>query len=168
MPLDAPTLTLALVADLTATAGLSVGAVKVNILKNIPFTNGTGASQADKLYQRQLTITASATTTLDLAGSLTDDFGAALTFARIKAVYLFAAAANVNNVNVTRPASNGVPLFMAAGDAIALRPGAALMWINPDATGVVVTAATGDLLDLTNSGGGTSVVVDVVIIGASV
>jgi hypothetical protein len=37
----------------------------------------------------------------------------------------------------------------------------------PDATGYPVTAATGDLVTLTNSAAGTSVTYDVIIIGSS-
>jgi hypothetical protein len=56
---------------------------------------------------------------------------------------------------------------LAAGDGIALRPGATFVWISPDATGVTVTAGTGDLLNIANSGAGTSVTYDVIIIGTS-
>lgn len=90
-----------------------------------------------------------------------------MTFARIKALGVYAAIANTNNVNVTRPASNGVPLFIAAGDGVAVRPGGMLVMIAPDVTGYLVTAATGDLITFTNSSGTTGVTYDVVIIGAS-
>lgn len=130
-------------------------------------TNGTGANQADRVFSDQRTITASSTDSIDLSGSLTDAFGATVTFARVKLVLVTAAATNVNNVNVTRPASNGLPLFLAAGDGIAVRPGGVFCWACTDATGVAVTAGTGDLLDIVNSGAGSSVVYDVVIIGAS-
>jgi hypothetical protein len=130
-------------------------------------TNGTGANQADVVWSDQREVAASATDSLDLAGSLTGAFGAALSFARIKLVMVKAAAGNVNNVNVTRPASNGVSLFLAAGDGIAVRPGGMFCWVAPDATGVAVTAGTGDLVDIVNSGAGSSVVYDIVIVGAS-
>ena len=92
-----------------------------------------------------------------------------LTFARIKAIHISAAAGNTNNVQVTRPASNGVPWLMAAGDGIALRPGAAMTWSSgsADATGVAVTAGTGDLITITNSAGTTGVTYNVVIVGCS-
>lgn len=135
--------------------------------KVISLTSGTGANQADKIFADTRTLAASATEDLDLAGVLSDPLGAALTFARIKAVLIRAAPGNTNNVNVTRPASNGVPLFLAAGDGLAVRPGGLFLWVAPDATGVAVTAGTGDLLTLTNSSSGTSVTYDVIIIGAS-
>ena len=115
------------------------------------------------------TLSASATENLDLAGSLTGALGTTLTFARIKAVFISAAAANTNDVQVTRPASNGTAIFMAAGDGIALRPGAAFAWVSgsADATGVAVTAGTGDLITVTNSAGTTSVTYTVVVLGCS-
>ena len=41
------------------------------------------------------------------------------------------------------------------------------IWVAPDATGIAVTASTGDLITVTNSSSGTAVTYDVVIIGAS-
>jgi len=161
------TLSLAISATLAEALDLSDRSNPTNYRKSWSLASGTGANQADKIFHDQRTLAASATEDLDLAGVLTDVFGAALTFARIKAVLIHALPTNTNNVNVTRPATNGVPLFLAAGDGIPVRPGGAFCWISPDATGVAVTAGTGDLLTLTNSGAGTSVVYDVIIIGAS-
>jgi hypothetical protein len=130
-------------------------------------TNGTGSGSANMIFSDTRTLSASGTEDLDLAGSLTGAFGNTLTFARIKAVIVSAASGNTNNVNVTRPASNGVPLFLAAGDGIPVKPGGTFCWVAPDATGVAVTASTGDLITFTNSAGTTSVTYDVVIIGAN-
>lgn len=156
-----------LVATLTDPLDLSTPADALDYVKRVTLTSGTGANQGDMMWHDQRTLTASATEDLDLAGVLTNAFGDTQTFARIKAVIVYAATANTNNVNVTRPASNGVPLFLAAGDGIPVRPGGLFQWVAPDATGVVVTASTGDLLTFTNSAGSTSVTYDVIIIGAS-
>ena len=158
---------LSLASVLTSALDLQTRTAPLNITKNIPLTNGTGANQANQVWADQRTIAASATDSIDLAGSLTDAFGAALTFARIKGVLVQAASTNVNNVNVTRPASNGTPLFLAAGDGIPVRPGGMFLWVAPDVTGVAVTAGTGDLVDVVNSAAGSSVVYDIVVIGAS-
>jgi hypothetical protein len=146
---------------------LDIGAAEypfsIDFVKN--FADGTGADQANQVFTDTRTLSASATESLDLAGGLVDAFGVALTFTKIKAVIVSAAAGNTNNVEVTRPASNGVPLFMAGGDGVALTPGASLASIFPDANGVAVTAGTGDLLTLTNSAGSTSVTYTIIIIG---
>jgi hypothetical protein len=135
----------------------------------LALANGTGAGQADLAYTDSRTLAASATEDLDLAGVLAGVDGATLTFARVKLVVVTAAAGNTNNVNLTRPASNGVPLFLAAGDGVAVRPGGfAVVGVgSADAVGYAVTASTGDLLTLTNSSSGTPVTYSVAIVGCS-
>lgn len=151
----------------TSALDLGTAALPVDVLANIALADGTGADQADRIFTDTRTLTASATEDLDLAGVLTDAFGATITMARIKAILVKAASGNTNNVNVSRPASNGVPLFLAASDGIPVLPGGAFLWVAPNAAGVAVTASTGDLLTFTNSAGTTSVTYDVVIVGAS-
>lgn len=139
----------------------------IALTQTVNLLNGTGAGQADLIFTDTHTLTASATENLDLAGSLTDAYGATVTFARIKAVIITAASANTNDVQVTRPASNGAPLFLADGDGLSVRPGGLFAWACADATGVAITAGTGDLLTITNSAGTTGVTYTVIIIGAS-
>jgi hypothetical protein len=129
-------------------------------------TSGTGSGQADKLFTDTRTVTASGTDALDLAGSLTDAYGSTLTFVKIKFVLITAASTNTNNVRLNRPSSNGVPLFLAAGDGIDILPGGAFLWCAPGA-GVTVTASTGDLLNCDNSSSGSSVTYDIIIGGTS-
>jgi len=160
-------LTTDLVATLTNALDLSTVTDPLDFKSTISLSSGTGANQADMLWHDTRTLSASATEDLDLAGVLTNAFGTTQTFARIKVVMVTAASGNTNNVNVTRPASNGVPLFLAASDGIPVRPGGLFLWVAPDATAVAVTAGTGDLLTFTNSAGSTSVTYSVAIIGAS-
>lgn len=137
--------------------------VNFNSTKNLE--NGTGADQANQIFSDTRTLTGSATENLDLAGSLVDAFGATITFTKIKAIIVTAASANTNAVQVQREATNGVPLFMAASDGIAITPGGFFAASFPNATGIAVTASTGDLLTITNSAGSTSVTYTIVIIG---
>lgn len=138
----------------------------IDVAAAIALVDGSGIGAASKIFTDTRTVTASTTDSLDLAGSLVDAFGATITFTKIKAIYVHADANNNNNVNVTRPAANGVPLFLAASDGIPVKPGGLLAWVAPDSAGIAVTAGTGDLLDLVNSAGGSSVTYDIVIIGA--
>lgn len=133
----------------------------------VSLANGTGAGQADRVFTDTRTLAASATEDLDLAGVLIDAFGVAITFAKIKAVIIKAAAGNTNDVQVKTAAANGVPLFLAANNGIGIKPGGGFAWFCPG-TGVVVTPTTGDLLTVTNGGAGTPVTYDIVIIGTSV
>ena len=148
---------------------LDLGTPTDNFLKKtkIELTSGTAADKADLMFSDQRTLAASGTEDLDLAGSLSDAFGATLTFVELKAIIVSAASGNTNNVLVARASSNGVPLFSAASDAIPVYPGGVFMWANPGDGGVTVTAGSGDLITITNSSSGTSVTYDVVIIGTS-
>jgi hypothetical protein len=133
----------------------------------VELSNGTGANSADLMFHDQRTLAASATEDLDLAGVLASPFGATLTYVELRAILITAASGNTNNVNVTRPASNGVPLFLAASDGIAIPPGGGFLWTCPADGKIAVTAGTGDLLTITNSAGSTGVTYDVVILGVS-
>ncbi len=160
-------ISVSLVAALTGTADLTTPSAPLTLTDTIRLASGTGNGQADQIFSDQRTIAASGNEDLDLAGALTDAFGATLTIARTKCLYVAAASTNTNNVVVSRPASNGVPIFSAASDAISVRPGGMFLWACSDATGVAVTAGTGDLINIANSAGSSSVTYDVVIIGAS-
>lgn len=130
------------------------------------FTDGTGADQATKLWTDQRTIAASSNDDLDLAGGISDAFGAALTLTKVKALLIKAAATNVNDVVVGGAASNQfLTPFGAGTDKVKVKPGGTLVLIAPDATGYGVTAGTGDLLRVANSGAGSTVTYDIVIVG---
>jgi hypothetical protein len=163
------TIKLAVAASLATVQDLGTAQAPVSLSQSVQLTSGTAAGQADRIFADTRTLAASGTEDLDLAGALLDGLGGTAVFARIKALIIRAAAGNTNLVQVIRPASNGVPLFMAAGDGIGLRPGETLALVAgpADAIGHVVTAATGDLLTITNSAGTTGVSYDIVVIGCS-
>lgn len=159
-------LTLKVVATLTAAGDLGTPTFPIDNTTRYIWASGTGADQADKMYSDTNTLGASATVDLDLAGPLSDGLGGTITLVKLKALIVKAAPANTNNVLVSRPAANGVPLFAAASDAIPVLPGGTFAWISPGA-GIAVTPATGDLVTFTNSAGGSSVAYDVFVIGTS-
>lgn len=170
MPL---TTRLSVTASAQQTTTLDLGSASAQIAKpyTIDLADGTAAGQANRIFHDTRTLAASATEDLDLAGVLTDAFGVSLTFARIKGLIVSAAAANTNNVILGGAASNGFISWVgAATHTLTIRPGAtlALMAGAADATGYVVTAATADLLRVANSGAGTSVSYDVILVGCSV
>lgn len=169
-------MTLSTVASLSVSANVSntlnLGGSAANLATTfgLSLTDGTGAGQGNTQFWDHRTLTASASESLDLAGSLTDPFGATVTFARIKLLVISADAANTNNVIVGAAASNAVAsLFGATTHTAIVRPGCTLMWMagTADATGYTVVAATGDLLKVANSGSGTSVSYSVIVIGAN-
>jgi hypothetical protein len=155
-------------ASLTSAPDLTSLIAKVSAGKSVAFTDGAGAGQANVIFADTRTLSASANESLDFSGSLTQPNGSAAVFARIKYIYVEAATGNTNNVQVTQPASNGVPgIFLAASDGVAIKPGGNFEWMSPDASGAVVTASTGDLINIANSGGTTGVTYNIVVVGAA-
>lgn len=160
---------LAIAASLTGAGDLGAPRLKLDdILETLELTPGTDAlGKADLLFADTRTLAASATEDLDLAGLLTDAFGATITAAEIVLFYVKAAAANTNNVRVSPAAVNGfLGPFVALGDGVAVKPGEYQLFVSR--TGWPVTAGTADLLSVTNGGAGTSVDYDVVVIGRTV
>jgi hypothetical protein len=154
---------------LTKAADLSVPSDSLTWTRGVHLDTGTGTGKADLRFTDTRTLAASATEDLDLAGVLTDAFGAALTFLRIKGLFISASAANTNNVVVGAASSNAWATLLNATGTLTLRPGATVGVMSgaADATCMAVTAGTGDLLKVANSGAGTSVTYDIVIVGAS-
>lgn len=152
----------------TANRALTSVRAPLEYARMLNLSTGTAAHQADLMFSGTRTLAASAAEDLDLSGPLLDAFGATLAFARIKGIVIAASANNTNNVVVGGAASNGFINWVAdATDKVIVRPGGVFALFAQDATAYAVTAGTGDLLHVTNSGGTTSVAYDVVIIGAS-
>ncbi len=172
-------LTSQLAVQLTATQTGSVAAPDLGLLSQVthqvPLSNvvdlvsGTGAGAADVLYSDTGTLAASANTDLDLSGALANAIGGTSVFARVKGLYIAASAANTNNVVVGAAATNAWATLLNAAGTVTLRPGEFMLIAcgAADATGHTVTAGTGDLLRIANSGAGTSVTYSIAIIGCS-
>lgn len=140
----------------------------LNYRKTQALASGVGANQADKIFADQRTLAASANEDLDLAGVLLDPFGNVLGFAKVKSLLIVAATGNTNNVLVKPAASNGWNgPFSDPSDQIVIKPGGMFLVTAPNAAAYPVTAATGDLLHISNSGAGTGVTYDIVILGTS-
>lgn len=147
---------------------LASGSVPLAYKRELALASGTGVGQADRVFHDTRTLAASANEDLDLAGSLVDAFGATLTFARIKALVVAAATTNTNNVIVGgAPANAWVGPFGAATHTATVRPGGVLALFARDLGAYPVTAGTGDLLRVANSGAGSTVSYDVILIGTS-
>lgn len=153
----------------TKVQGLLNASLPVDISTAISFANGTGAGQVNAAFYDVRTISASGTDSLDLNAVLTDALGVSLIFTKVKFIYVLADAGNTNNVVVGAAGSNPFIGLLNATGTITLRPGMGFLAFAglADATGMVVTAATGDLLLVTNSAGGTSVKYTIIIGGVS-
>lgn len=160
-------ITLDVISTLTKVLDLATGKTPLNRRQEYSWESGTAANQADLVFHDQRTLTASTAEELDLAGVLTDIYGATITFVRIKALVVVSAAGNTNLVQVGGAAANAFVNWVAnATDILLVRPGGVLALVAPDVTAYPVTAGTGDKLRFANDAG-SSITYDIVIIGAS-
>lgn len=136
------------------------------LAETMSFTAGSGNGQANIVFSDNRSIAASSNDDLDLSGVLSAVFGGTIAFTAIRAIIIRAAAGNTNNVVVGNATSNQFlgPLG-AAAHTIAIRPGDELVMTARNA-GWTVTAGTGDILRIANSGSGTPVVYDIIILGS--
>jgi hypothetical protein len=160
------TVTIKEVSNLVGDASeLSTISSKLNDTQTITFANGTAANQANQRFDDTRSVNASSTDSLDLAGGLTNAFGTTLTFTSIKYIRISAASTNGDNLEVGGNANAFGTIFGDDTDKIIIPPGGHFVLSNPAATGFVVTASTGDVLDIANADSGAAASYDIVIIG---
>ncbi|MCI0557233.1 MAG: hypothetical protein MN733_01970 [Nitrososphaera sp.] len=130
------------------------------------FSNGTGNNQANTIFSDTRTLTASASETIDLSGSLTDLVCDLISLTALKFLIIRAHATNTNDVVFGPNSTNGfVSPFNAAADRVRVKPGGMAILVAPNSTGYVVTAGSADLLFVQNGGAGTSVIYDILFAG---
>ena len=116
----------------------------------LPFTSGTGAKQFTKSYAAARTLPG-ATEDVDLAGVLTDPFGALITAARVVAW----GVANTGDASLVVGGTGGSYWTSCLNGTLTLPPGAVCAFGTPDAAAWTVTAGTGDLLHVAGTSGKT-------------
>jgi hypothetical protein len=135
--------------------------------------NGVGLDQIDGAFSETRTIAASGDFTHDLS-DLLDVFGRALALVRIKGIFVYADPGNTNNVNVF--AFGGVNEFAAPliiggivddpiTASISVPPGGVLALLAPTAAGWPVSTDVN--FTLANSGSGTGVTFDLLLLGGT-
>ncbi|MCV0371078.1 hypothetical protein [Filomicrobium sp.] len=161
------TIQAAIGAEVSKTADFAAVKQSIPAHAAIKLANGTGTDEADVIFADQRTLNASGNEDLDLTGVLENALGEAANFATVKALLIRAASGNTNDVVVGPAAANGFTgPFGDDSDRIEIPPGGAFLAAAPNA-GWDVTAGTGDLLNVANSGAGSPVTYDVIIVGTS-
>jgi hypothetical protein len=128
----------------------------------IPFSviatlaDGTGAGKNNKVFYDERTLADGATEDLDMSGALTDGFGQAVVFTKIRLIAIFSVAANTTLLTVGGDAAS-VPIFGAVNDVLSVAPGGAFVLYNPSLAGIGVTATTGDIIQVANAAGAEAV-----------
>lgn len=170
MPL-ASSFTAQVTGDLTKVIGtLVTGRVPLNDTFSVSLVNGTSAGQADMMFADTRTLAPSANEDIDLNGTTyKTPFGDNLALVRVKGLVVRASATNVNNVVLGAAAATQWATLLNATGTVTLRPGAVFAAYAgvADATGYAVGAGASDFFRVANSGAGTSVTYDIVIIGAT-
>lgn len=134
---------------------LSTPSDSLAVNKSRTITSGTGADQSDLLWHDQRTLTNGGTESLDLhGGTLTGGFGA-VTFDKLKGIYI-ANYSTENSLQIGGAAANAVGLFDDTTDILVLPPASAtnkpskFLFEAPAAAGIDVT--TNDELKIAHSG----------------
>lgn len=162
----AATLKASVTGTLTGANALGNPAQPFAEMVEIAIGNGTGADQASNVFTDTRTIAASGTDALDLSGVLQNALGATIAFTAVKAIMIVADPGNINNVVVGGAGSNTfVGPFADATDKVVVGPGDVFFVTRRNATGLVVTNATGDQLLIANSSSGSSVTYTIVVVG---
>lgn len=161
-------LTVILATVFTGVNDLSTPSDRMNLDLSDVLDNGTGLDQADLPWADSRTLAGVTSENLDLAGLLTNSYGATITFARIKCLILKLKTLTAGyKLEYGGAAANAFPLFKDPTDVGIVRAGGFdIKWV-PDLTAFAVTAGTGDILKINNPNAN-PVDYDIVLIGASV
>lgn len=109
--------------------------------------SGTTSGKQDLLWEDTASLVAT-TADIDLAGSLTDKFGAAATFVEVTRLVIKNNATTTGyNLTVGGGSNPWITWLKATGDGIVIAPGGTFVLDNP-IDGYAVTATTGDILRL--------------------
>lgn len=140
--------------------------------KLLQLTDGTTANKADIAFLDERTVAESTNDDMDLAGALSDAFGATITFAEIVAIFVIngprSGSANVSDLTIGN-GSNPFEGFLGGTNPTIgpIKPGGFFFIGAGDAAGIGgVTASTADILRIANGAGG-SATYQIGIIGRS-
>jgi hypothetical protein len=130
------------------------------------FANGVAANQADVIWSDTRSLATGATEDLDLlGGGLLDPFGVAFAPAKVRALYIKAAATNTTNLTIFGDA-NSVPALNTAATTITLQPGGVFLMTWPALAGIAVGAGATDIIQVVNGAGATAYY-NIIVVGTS-
>jgi hypothetical protein len=155
-------------ARLTGAADLGNPIAPVRVDKHVAINPGTDSlGKGDILWADTRTLAASGTENLDLAGAIAGLLGTTIAAAEVTAIYIEADAGNTNDVMFFGAASNAFNgLLSGTTPKLLVGPGDCILHTNRK--GIAVTAGTGDIILVANSGAGTGVTYTIVVVGRTV
>jgi hypothetical protein len=157
--------TLQIVAQLFGAGNLGSATQQVNIESIHQLGSGHGAGLGDTMFSDARTLASGANESLDLNGSLVNELGQTIDFARVKGLYIKAHDANTTDLTVGAGANPFIGVLNVAGTVL-LKPGAMFLYSCPGAVAAPVTPTTGDILKVSNASGAAATY-DIVVFGDS-
>jgi hypothetical protein len=149
------------------TGGNSLGSPKAVETLSISqaFTSGTTSNAVDLSFGKSFTLSASATNTHDVAGSLVDGLGNTLTMAEVVGVLIYNTTLTTGSYLTVGADTNALINMLNAAGTVRVGPGGVFLCYSP-VDGFAVTASTGDIIKVVNAGVG-STTYSLAIIGRS-
>jgi len=154
---------------------LSIPKASFPVSKIFEFGYGDGAGEIDQIWWDRKELNASATEPVDVFGGVTNCFGIAASFTKVKLILVINRSDQALNGHVAGDAEitvGGVGAaefqgpFNAAGDAVDVKAGAPFLAFDPAGAGW--TASEGnDILNIVNKDGSLKALYDIVIGGVS-
>jgi|TARA_R110000824_G_scaffold120382_5_gene275665 hypothetical protein len=140
-----------------------------NITLTDSLADGTGVDSADLVWHDVRTLAGSTSEDLDFAGGVSDQFGATITFAKVRGLVIRNQTTTATHIlEIGGASSNDWNAWLGAtGDVVKVGPDGCLFIWNPSAAGFAVTAGTGDILKINNAGAGATTY-QIAVIGSSV
>lgn len=141
---------------------------KVNLAFTDALVDGIGGDDAaDSLYHSSArALGTSASETFDFAGGVQDKFGNALTMATVKCLFI-KNTSTVATLEVGGNVNAWEGWTGTAGSTITVGPGGCILLYDPSANAMEVTAATADILEVTNNSGTDAATYDILVVGAT-
>lgn len=154
--------------EYSITDDLSTKEAPIRKSRGVSLTNGTGANQADTVFQDVRTLADDANETIDLHdGALENDFGTPLTLDVLKVLYIKNNSTDAN-LYIGGSDANQLDLFVNDanyGDMLKLPPGGEFLFIAPNAIGID-TNSTNAYLEIWHDGSGSnSLTYDFIAVG---
>lgn len=117
------------------------------VSKTVSYTDGEGANALEAFWRDDRSVAITTEDPIDVAGtSIQDAFGNNITMKAIKLLYV----ENTGTSTITLGGNSAeVPYMAAVNDKIKILPGGFFLWVASDATGIAVTATTGDIISIT-------------------
>jgi hypothetical protein len=132
----------------TSTEGSATGRDEFLLTDRLSWTDGTGASAANKQWNDYRTLGGSADS-LDLAGSLANRIGETASFTKVRLFAFKADSTNAGNLTV----GGGSNAWAAAFGTLTAAPGSLYFLKCPTTAGWAVTAGTGDICQVSGTSG---------------